>query len=73
MADAPTDSALDIRLLATAAGRKRGRPGPEEEITELFEQWRGALLRYLSTFGLPPHDAEEIVQEVFLADRKSVV
>jgi RNA polymerase sigma-70 factor (ECF subfamily) len=67
MADAPTDSALDIRLLATAAGRKRGRPGPEEEITELFEQWRGALLRYLSTFGLPPHDAEEIVQEVFLA------
>jgi RNA polymerase sigma-70 factor (ECF subfamily) len=67
MSDAPIGSALDIHLLAAAARSKRGKPRPEEEITELFEQWRGALLRYLSTFGLPPHDAEEIVQEVFLS------
>jgi len=67
MSDAPIDSALDFRLLAAAATQKRGKQRLEEEITELFEQWRGALLRYLSTFGLPPHDGEEIVQEVFLA------
>jgi RNA polymerase sigma-70 factor, ECF subfamily len=67
MSDTPIDSALDISLLAAAARRKRGKPRPEEEIAELFEQWRGALLRYLSTFGLPSHDGEEIVQEVFLS------
>jgi|HubBroStandDraft_3_1064219.scaffolds.fasta_scaffold147078_2 RNA polymerase sigma-70 factor (ECF subfamily) len=67
MSDVPIDSALDIRLLAAAASQARGKPHPEQEVTELFERWRGALLRYLSTFGLPPHDREEIVQEVFLS------
>jgi RNA polymerase sigma-70 factor (ECF subfamily) len=67
MSDAPIDSALDIRLLAATARQKPGKPRPEDETTELFEQWRGALLRYLSTFGLSPHDGEEIVQEVFLS------
>ena len=67
MSDAPLDSTLDIRLLTAAARQKRGKPRAEEEITDLFEQWRGALLRYLSTFGLSPHDGEEVVQEVFLS------
>jgi RNA polymerase sigma-70 factor, ECF subfamily len=67
MADAPLDSTLDIPLLGAAARGKRRKAGPEEEIAALFEQWRGALLRYLSTFGLAPHDSEEIVQEVFLS------
>jgi RNA polymerase sigma-70 factor (ECF subfamily) len=38
-----------------------------EEVTALFEQLRNPLLRYLLSFGLTPHDGEEIVQEVFLA------
>ena len=38
-----------------------------EETVELFERHRGALLRYLLTFGLTVPDGEEIVQEVFLA------
>ena len=67
MSDAPSDSTLDIRLLAAAARRKPAKPRLEEEVTDLFDQWRGALLRYLSTFGLPRHDSEEIVQEVFLS------
>jgi RNA polymerase sigma-70 factor (ECF subfamily) len=67
MSDAPKDSTLDIRLLAAAAPRNPVKPRLEDEIAELFDQWRGALLRYLSTFGLPPHDGEEIVQEVFLS------
>jgi RNA polymerase sigma-70 factor (ECF subfamily) len=67
MGDAPKDSTLDIRLLAAATGRNSAKPGLEEEVTELFDQWHGALLRYLTTFGLSQHDSEEIVQEVFLS------
>lgn len=67
MSNAPTDSALDIRLLAAVPRHKGGKARLDDEIAGLFEQWRAALLRYLSTFGLPVHDAEEIVQEVFLS------
>jgi RNA polymerase sigma-70 factor, ECF subfamily len=38
-----------------------------EEVTGLFDQMRNPLLRYLLSFGLTPHDGEEIIQEVFLA------
>jgi RNA polymerase sigma-70 factor, ECF subfamily len=67
MSDAPINSTLDIRLLVSGARENLGKQPLEEEITELFEQWRGALVRYLSTFGLSQHDCEEIVQEVFLS------
>jgi RNA polymerase sigma-70 factor (ECF subfamily) len=63
----PADSSLDIRLLTAAIPRDAGKQRLEEEVTGLFEQWRAALLRYLSTFGLRQQDSEEIVQEVFLA------
>jgi RNA polymerase sigma-70 factor (ECF subfamily) len=39
----------------------------EDEVVALFEQLRNPLLRYLLSFRLAPPDAEEIVQEVFLA------
>ena len=39
----------------------------EEEVMELFEEFRIPLLRYSLSLGLPGHDAEEVVQEVFLA------
>ena len=43
-------------------------PAPlEYEVVELFTQFRGPLLRYVSALGLALHDGEEIVQEVFLA------
>jgi RNA polymerase sigma-70 factor (ECF subfamily) len=43
-------------------------PAPlEHEIVELFTQFRNPLSRYVSALGLPSHDCEEIVQEVFLA------
>jgi RNA polymerase sigma-70 factor (ECF subfamily) len=67
MSDAPRDSTLDIRLLVAAVRENLGKQRLEEEITELFEQWRAALVRYLSALGLSPHDGEEIVQEVFLS------
>jgi RNA polymerase sigma-70 factor (ECF subfamily) len=39
----------------------------EEDLVALFDQFREPLLRYLSTFGPPIHDNEEIVQEAFLS------
>ena len=39
----------------------------EEEMVLLFDQLRTPLLRYLLSFRVPAPDAEEIVQEVFLA------
>jgi len=38
----------------------------EREVMVLFEQLRNPLLRYALSFGIPVHDAEEVVQEVFL-------
>jgi RNA polymerase sigma-70 factor, ECF subfamily len=39
----------------------------EREVMEMFDQFRGPLLRYSLSLGLSIHDAEEIIQEVFLA------
>ena len=39
----------------------------EREVTELFEEFRSPLLRYLMSLGVGVQDGEEIVQEVFLA------
>jgi RNA polymerase sigma-70 factor (ECF subfamily) len=38
-----------------------------EEVTDLFEQLRNPLFRYLLSLGLSAQDGEEIIQEVFLA------
>ena len=44
------------------------KPTPlEEEVVALFDQMQDRLLRYLLSTGVPVPDAEEIVQEVFLA------
>jgi len=47
------------------AGDHRARL--EEEVVNLVSQFRGRLLHYLSGFGLPISDGEDIVQEVFLS------
>lgn len=39
----------------------------EREVIRLFDEYRTRLLRYVLSIGLLVHDAEEIVQEVFLA------
>ncbi len=38
----------------------------EDKVVYFFDQFRYPLLRYLSGFRLPVHEAEEIVQDVFL-------
>jgi RNA polymerase sigma-70 factor, ECF subfamily len=52
---------------AAEEARAPSRSHAETEVTELFGLLRKPVLRYLLTFGLPVHDAEEVVQEVFLA------
>ena len=39
----------------------------EAEVMESFEEFRDPLLRYSLSLGLTVHDAEEVIQEVFLA------
>jgi RNA polymerase sigma-70 factor, ECF subfamily len=39
----------------------------EREVVELHEQFRNPLLRYALSFGICVHDAEEVIQEVFLS------
>jgi RNA polymerase sigma-70 factor, ECF subfamily len=39
----------------------------EKEVMELFEEFRNPLLRYSLSLGLSIYDAEEVIQEVFLA------
>jgi RNA polymerase sigma-70 factor (ECF subfamily) len=67
MNDSSRTSIFDLLLL--------GKPAVEEistsiaieaTVTELFEQFRRGMLRYIGSLGLSVHDGEEIVQEVFL-------
>ncbi|MCC6368195.1 MAG: RNA polymerase sigma factor [Bryobacterales bacterium] len=45
----------------------RGPSAAEAEVSRLFDELRGPLLRYLISLGLIVPDGEDIVQEVFLA------
>jgi RNA polymerase sigma-70 factor (ECF subfamily) len=67
MSAIPKVSALGLPLLAGVAHTSRGEPGLEAEVVALFDRLRQPLLRYLLSFGADIADAEEIVQEVFLA------
>jgi RNA polymerase sigma-70 factor (ECF subfamily) len=42
-------------------------PGLEEEVVDLFDQFRDPLLRYMSSFGLTIPDGEEVIQDVFVS------
>lgn len=59
------DRADSIPLAAT--GRQDGPTPLEVEVTQMFDDLRAPLLRYLGSFGLASQDGEEVVQEVFLA------
>jgi RNA polymerase sigma-70 factor, ECF subfamily len=41
--------------------------GTECKVMSLFEEFRSPLFRYVISFGVPAHDAEEVTQEVFLS------
>jgi RNA polymerase sigma-70 factor (ECF subfamily) len=65
---AATDSSVTLSFLKAWATKGALKPGAlEEEVTELFNQLRNPLFRYLLSFGLSVQDGEEIIQEVFLS------
>jgi RNA polymerase sigma-70 factor (ECF subfamily) len=69
MASVPPDSALRLSalpLIGTAAKGLRSSK-IEEDVVALFDRFRSPLFRYLLAFRVSAPDAEEIVQEVFLA------
>jgi RNA polymerase sigma-70 factor (ECF subfamily) len=64
----PSDSITGLSFPSVAETAFSATPSEiEREVMELFEQFRDPLLRYAIAFGIPGHDAEEVVQEVFLS------
>jgi RNA polymerase sigma-70 factor (ECF subfamily) len=64
----PTDTSLAALALTTDRTNRSSRPSaPEEEVAGLFGQLRNPLLRYVLSFGLRPHEGDEVIQEVFLS------
>lgn len=65
MATEGTESLAGLPLMEASCER---RPSGEEELViSLFDQLRAPVLRYLFSFRIPECDAEEVLQEVFLA------
>jgi RNA polymerase sigma-70 factor, ECF subfamily len=64
----PTDLIDELAFPTVADAALWAEPSEiEREVMALFEQFRTPLLRYALSFGLPVHDAEEVIQEVFLS------
>jgi RNA polymerase sigma-70 factor, ECF subfamily len=64
----PIDSIQRLPFPRTEAVARSAGPSEDEcEVIRLFDQHRNGLLRYTLSFGLSMHDAEEIIQEAFLA------
>ena len=64
------DKTIPDLSAVSASSTEAASPKPtplEEEVVALFDQMQDRLLRYLLSTGVPVHDGEEIVQEVFLA------
>ncbi|MCX6613209.1 MAG: sigma-70 family RNA polymerase sigma factor [Acidobacteria bacterium] len=61
-------SAIRSQLVPWVWPQTTAKPSPvAEEVSQLFEEFRGAVLRYILSLGLPMQDAEDILQEVFLS------
>jgi RNA polymerase sigma-70 factor, ECF subfamily len=52
---------------ASTAEQPRHHSELESVVIRLFDQLQGRVLRYVVACGLPFHDAEDVVQETFLA------
>jgi RNA polymerase sigma-70 factor (ECF subfamily) len=62
------DSFDELSFQASAGPAVPAKPSEIEcEVMRLFEQFRDPLLRYALSFGICMHDAEEVIQEVFLS------
>jgi RNA polymerase sigma-70 factor (ECF subfamily) len=65
--DAPNAAARLVLLGAIDAALPASPRAIEDEIIDLFDHLRDGLLRYVVSLGLGTHDAEDVIQEVFLS------
>jgi RNA polymerase sigma-70 factor (ECF subfamily) len=63
-----TETAIDLpALVALETARTAGARGIEDEVLSLFDDFREPLLRYVCASGISAGDADDLVQDVFLA------
>jgi RNA polymerase sigma-70 factor (ECF subfamily) len=63
----PSEDAGLLPAPAARAEQPRAHSELESLVIRLFDQFQGRVLNYVVAFGLPFHDAEDIVQETFLS------
>ncbi len=65
----PSDDAKMLLLVTSTTGAMHSHAHSDLEsvVIHLFDQFQGRVLGYILKCGLPFHDAEDIVQETFLA------
>lgn len=64
----PRDAAFELALTGTIeAVLPKAPKTAEREVIILFDEFRDRLLRYVLSLGLPVHDGEDVIQEVFLS------
>ena len=61
------DSTIAMPLPVAARSGSARALGIEQEVIDLFDQLRNPLFRYVLSFGLQAVDAEDLIQEIFLA------
>jgi len=67
MAEQSSNAASIPSRASLSAPHANKRSNCEEEVVQLFDELRSPVLRYLAGIGLSMADAEEVVQETFLA------
>jgi RNA polymerase sigma-70 factor, ECF subfamily len=70
MSSHPTDLIADLSFPGARTASEARSPRSREievEVMAFFDQFRNPIVRYALSFGIPPHDAEEVAQEVFLS------
>ncbi len=67
MSNPSQDAIIELHLEATAPAKAHSQPELESLVVHLFDQLQDRLASYVLAFGLPLHDAEDIVQETFLS------
>jgi len=64
----PPESISELSFPTLVDAEHSAQPSEiEPEVLELYERFSGPLLRYALSLSIPLHDAEEVVQEVFLS------
>jgi RNA polymerase sigma-70 factor, ECF subfamily len=63
----PSEDAGLLSAPTSIAEQPRAHSELESLVIRLFDQFQGRVLNYVVAFGLPFHDAEDIVQETFLS------